>query len=212
WENPDQPPCTITVEDQPYVLTQVAGYKGMRIWHCPELPGRRIQRAIDQATAKDNLERLVIFTSTTVQEWRWPRRAQTGGVNAKLLVHTHTVGQDDPHLVDQLEAITIDFDEDPSLVEVLSRMRAAFDVEAEAASVAAARLMAGLYNALDDTDLDANEATLLLARLLFLLFGDDSGMWRANMFRDWLATHTTATTLHTDLADLFDVLNTPEKQ
>lgn len=212
WENPDQPPRTITVEDQPYVLTQVAGYKGMRIWHCPKLPGRRIQRAIDQAIAKDNLERLVIFTGAVEQEWRWPRRAQTGGVNAKLLAHTHTVGKDDPHLVDQLEAITIDFDEDPTLVEVLARMRAAFDVEAEAASVAAARLMARLYNALDETDLEAHEATLLLARLLFLLFGDDSGMWRTNMFRDWLATHTTANTLHTDLAGLFEVLNTPEKQ
>ncbi|WP_152191153.1 class I SAM-dependent DNA methyltransferase [Georgenia satyanarayanai] len=211
WDNPDQPDRTVAFENSTYTLTQVAGYKGMRIWHCSELPGRRIQRALDQALEKDNFERLVIFTSDTEQEWRWPRRAQTGGVNAKLLVHAHKVGEDDTHLIDQLDAITIDFDEDPTLVEVLARMRSAFDVEAEAASVAAARLMARLYTELEASELSTHDATLLLARLLFLLFGDDSGMWRTNMFRDWLATYTTDTTLHTDLIDLFDVLNKDEK-
>ena len=211
WDNPDQSARTVTLENRTYTLTQVAGFKGMRIWHCPELPGRRIQRVLDQALAKDNLERLVIFTGDAEQEWRWPRRAQTSGVNAKLLVHTHKVGQDDKHLIDQLDAITIDFDEDPTLVEVLARMRSAFDVEAEAASVAAARLMARLYNELEASRLSAHDATLLLARILFLLFGDDTGMWRSNMFRDWLATHTTAARLHTDLSDLFEVVDTDEQ-
>ncbi|MFH5822296.1 class I SAM-dependent DNA methyltransferase [Georgenia sp. AZ-5] len=211
WDNPDQPPRTITVEGADYTLRQVAGYKGMRIWHCPQLPGRRTQRAIDQAVAKDNLERLVIFTGDIQQEWRWPRRAQTGGVNAKLLVHQHIVGEDDKHLVDQLTAIAIDFDDDPSLVEVLAKMRSAFDIEAEAASVAAARLMNRLYTDLEKSKVNGHDATLLLARLLFLLFGDDSGMWRTNMFRDYLVNHTSEATLQRDLTDLFNVLNTAER-
>lgn len=211
WDNPDQPSRTVTVDGVDYTLTQVAGYKGMRIWHCADLPGRRIQRHIDNLIAKDNLERLVIFTNSYQQEWRWPRRAQTGGVNAKLLVHQHTVGEPDTHLVDQLSAITIDFDNEPTLPELLARMRSAFDVEAEAASVAAARLMSRLYADLEASAVTGHDATLLLARLLFLLFGDDSGMWRTDMFRDWLANHTSEATLHVDLEDLFEVLDTPEK-
>lgn len=212
WDNPDQPPRTVTVDGSDYTLRQIAGYKGMRIWHCPQLPGRRTQRGLDQAIAKDNLERLVIFTNAEHQEWRWPRRAQTGGVNAKLLVHQHIVGQDDTHLVDQLTAITINFEDEPTLVELLARMRAAFDVEAEAASVAAARLMGQLYTDLDASKVTTHDATLLLARLLFLLFGDDSGMWKKDLFRDYLLTHTNEATLHADLNDLFHVLNTPERE
>ncbi|MGO4785203.1 DNA methyltransferase [Cryobacterium sp. W22_MBD10_FK3] len=212
WNNPDQPAKEIEVEGNTYSLTQVAGFKGLRIWYCAELPPRKIQRVIDEQIGQGSHERLVIFAEPTRQEWRWPRRSQLGAANAKLLVHQHVVGNDDPHLGNQLKAIAIDFDTDISLVELLAKMRLAFDAEAEAASVQAARLMGRLYTELDIAGANERDATLLLARLLFLLFGDDSGMWSAGMFYEFINNQTTAENLNKQLHELFDVLNTDEGQ
>lgn len=213
WDNPDRPKISINVEDTPYTLTQVAGYKGLRIWHCGELPPRKAQRQIDVLVGTDNHERLVIFTSEQKQEWRWPRRAQLGSANAKLLVHEHLVGDRTTHLTQRLQAIELDFDRDISLVALLDKMRDAFDQEAETASVAAARLMGTLYTELEAVGVGEHDATLLLARLLFLLFGDDADMWSpAGLFERYLRDHTNPGSLHVELQDLFAVLDTEESK
>ncbi|MGY2119176.1 class I SAM-dependent DNA methyltransferase [Nocardia gipuzkoensis] len=213
WDNPDQPDLTIDIDDEGFTLTQVAGYKGLRIWHCPVLPPRKTQRLIDVLVGKDNHERLVIFTNNHKQEWRWPRRAQLGSTNAKLLVHEHVVGDRATHLTQRLQAIELDFDEDIPLVALLDKMRDAFDHEAETASVAAARLMGTLYTELETAGVGEHDATLLLARLLFLLFGDDADMWRPEgLFERYLREHTTSENLHKDLQKLFEVLDTDEKK
>ncbi|MHC6215545.1 class I SAM-dependent DNA methyltransferase [Rhodococcus ruber] len=213
WNNPDRPDLTVEVDDGTFTLQQVAGYKGLRIWHCPVLPPRKAQRQIDVLVGKDSQERLIIFTNDQRQEWRWPRRAQLGSANAKLLVHEHFVGDHNTHLNQRLKVIELDFDEDLSLVALLEKMRDAFDLEAETASVAAARLMGTLYAELEAVKLNEHDATLLLARLLFLLFGDDADMWKpADLFGRFLRNHTTAETLHTCLQELFEVLDTPGSQ
>ena len=211
WGNPDQNETKFDVNDQVYNLIQVAGYKGLRIWHCPVLPPRKVQRILDDLVGKDSHERLIIFTGDKRQEWRWPRRAQLGSVNAKLLAHEHVVGDRSTHLTHRLEAIELGFDEDISLVTLLERMRDAFGREAETASVQAARLMGALYGELEAAGIEDHDATLLLARLLFLLFGDDADMWKPeNVFENYLLEHTTAESLHADLLTLFEVMNTPE--
>ncbi|WP_066906500.1 DNA methyltransferase [Millisia brevis] len=213
WNNPDRPDLAIEVDDEIFSLTQVAGYKGLRIWHCPVLPPRKTQRMIDVLVGKDNHERLVIFSNERRQEWRWPRRAQLGSANAKLLVHEHHVGDQATHLTDRLQAIELDFDTDITLVALLDKMRDAFDHEAETASVAAARLMGTLYTELEAAGVGEHDATLLLARLLFLLFGDDADMWKPEgLFERYLRESTTAADLHKDLQGLFEILDTDEKQ
>ncbi|MBP0645197.1 hypothetical protein J8J17_25745, partial [Mycobacterium tuberculosis] len=79
------------------------------------------------------------------QEWRWPRRAQLGAANAKLVVHEHIIGDRSSPLTGRLATVRIGITDRPTLVELLDRMRDAFDTEAEKASVAAARLMGALY-------------------------------------------------------------------
>lgn len=213
WNNPDRPPLVFEVDGTEYTLTQVAGYKGLRIWHCPTLPPRRTQREIDVLVGKDNLERLVIFTDQHRQEWRWPRRKQLGSTNAKLVVHPHLVGDRTTHLAERLRAIELDFDVDLPLVTLLERMRDAFDREAETASVAAARLMGTLYTHLENAGVGEHDATLLLARLLFLLFGDDADMWKpAGLFEEFLRDTTTAEDLHKQLIELFGALDVDEKK
>lgn len=213
WGNPDQSDLELDIDDEIFTLTQVAGYKGLRIWHCAELPPRKTQRMIDILVGNDNHERLVIFSNENKQEWRWPRRAQLGSTNAKLLVHEHLVGDRTTHLTQRLQAIELDFDEDLPLVALLERMRDAFDKEAETASVAAARLMGTLYTELEAGGVGEHDATLLLARLLFLLFGDDADMWKpAGLFELYLRESTTAENLHTELLGLFAILDTEERK
>ncbi|MBB2925550.1 class I SAM-dependent DNA methyltransferase [Cellulomonas cellasea] len=214
WHNPDHPPLSFDLDSGgAYTFTQVAGYKGLRIWTCPVVPDRRTQRALDALLGQYSTERLVIFADDVRQEWRWPRKTQTGGINAKLMVHPHTRGVHNQSLVTRLAAITIDFDDDVSLVDLLDRMRDAFNAEAETASVQAARLMGRLYTELELSAVPSDAATLLLARLLFLAFADDSDMWvgQPELFKTHLQEHTTDATLHTDLVALFDVLSTDER-
>lgn len=211
WNNPDQSDFEVITEVDSYRLTQVAGFKGLRVWFHDGMPSRVEQRLVDQAIGAKNLERLVIFADDDNQAWRWPRRAQMSGANAKLVLHQHVVGQADDRLGEQLDSIRIGFDEDITLVELLGRMRAAFDVEAELASVRAARLMGALYSELEAAGWADHDATLLLARLLFLFFADDSAMWEAQLFQDFALNNTTPDDLADRLEALFRVLNTDER-
>lgn len=214
WSNPDRRPLTVTLDDgSDHTLNQVAGYKGLRVWLCEGLPDRRTQRKIDAVVGLDNHERLIVFANGSKQEWRWPRRARTSGANTSLMVHPHIVGETNPHLVERLRAVQLKYDEDPTLVELLARMRAAFDSQAETAAVRGSRLMGTLYKQLEDAKVDEGPATLLLARLLFLLFADDTGMWksRPDLFKNYLAQHTSAAMLHTDLTGLFRALDDADK-
>ena len=94
--------------------------------------------------------------------------------------------------------------------------------EAEAASVKAATLMGELYVTLtgdadeglsiDAEDEESLDASILLTRLLFLMFGDDAGLWEKGLFDEFVKTRTDEDggDLGSQLNTLFDVLNTPE--
>lgn len=96
--------------------------------------------------------------------------------------------------------------------------------EEEAASVKAASLMANLYVALtgdadedivEDADDESDQSlivSVMMTRLLFLMFGDDAGLWERGLFHDFLINRTEAdgSDLGSQLNALFDVLNTPE--
>ncbi|MEX5237337.1 DNA methyltransferase [Kocuria arenosa] len=101
--------------------------------------------------------------------------------------------------------------------------------EEKAASLDAAARMAALWQALvgdeadeavgdeaptnpEDEDALAHEASVLLTRLLFLLYGDDAGLWEADLFRRWVEYDTTADNLGPQLQGLFTLLNTPGSQ
>jgi len=99
--------------------------------------------------------------------------------------------------------------------------------EEQAASIKASRIMANLFTAMagDDVDEDVADAaptnpededeevqrtSVFLTRLLFLLFGDDAGLWEQDLFYRFVHEHTTSENLGGQLDALFDVLNTPE--
>ena len=207
WSKPDAPR---EFEAHGAQLDKVATYRGMAVWVCYQLPTRPEQRLIDAELAKVSAERLVIFTDGGSQDWRWPRHAKLGSVNAKLMAHRHEIGTPDPDLRDRLETMKIGIDDEflslPALVE---RMRQVFDRESETASSKAARLMGRLYEDLAKAGMETSQATQLLGRLLFLWFGDDTNMWTKDAFHNWLAEHTTPENLTDKLSELFDAVNNP---
>jgi hypothetical protein len=74
----------------------------------------------------------------------------------------------------------------------------------------AARLMANLYLELEDHGFEGHETSIFLVRILFLLFGDDTGMWAKNTFLKLvMETKEDGRDIGTKFGTLFDVLNTP---
>lgn len=74
----------------------------------------------------------------------------------------------------------------------------------------AAKLMANLYLELEDHGFEGHETSVFLIRILFLLFGDDTGMWSKNLFLKLvMGTKEDGSDIGTKLDTLFTVLNTP---
>jgi type I restriction-modification system DNA methylase subunit len=82
----------------------------------------------------------------------------------------------------------------------------------EAANVKAARLMGRLYEELSRHGYEGHDASILLVRLLFLMFGDDTGMWEKGLFAEFIEARTEndGSDLGPQLAHLFQVLDKEE--
>src|SRR5699024_3127630 len=128
--------------------------------------------------------------------------------------------------------ITFSLSELPDHIDQL-RFLAGFEAvtkeEEEEASIQASKLMADLFTAMagdegdeavgDDAPTSPEEeahrtqqTSMYLTRLLFLLFGDDAGLWEQDLFYRFVLEETTAGNLGAQLNSLFEVLNTPENR
>ncbi|HZJ49054.1 MAG TPA: DNA methyltransferase, partial [Acidimicrobiia bacterium] len=198
---------------------------GVRVWEVPALPGSAAEAKLDQAIAKNSTNRLVIFHDGDQQVWRWPSRTAKGaGVISRPARHVHRVGSPDPQFVAKLDAIRLPSDVVLDVNDLLSRVRGAFDVETKNETKRASKLMAQMYAAVEkgylcgsDPKKRDHEISVSLARVLFLLFGDDTEMWKnatgeplPDLFQDFVKDHTERD--GSDIADrfnaLFEVLDT----
>ena len=101
--------------------------------------------------------------------------------------------------------------------------------EEEDASVEASQVMASLYTAMlgdeadeavgddaprmaEEEDLATQRASVFLTRLLFLLYGDDAGLWEEDLFHRFVLYDTTPDTLGPQLQALFGVLNSKQRR
>lgn len=181
WNRPDHPSISVVVDGSGYPLTQVAGYKGIRVWACSAVPDRRTQRMIDHEVKKISNERLLIFHDSVHQEWRWPQSSDTQGRSQpRLVTHQHFVGKDNPALLQRLGMVRLGITEEPTVVELLQRMRRAFD--ADRVTNAFYRqfltqhqaLVSALKGLADEDDREWYSA-LLLNRLMFIYFMQRKG-------------------------------------
>lgn len=81
-------------------------------------------------------------------------------------------------------------------------------------NVRAAELMGRLHDAIRDTRYDGHKLEVFLTRLLFCLFGDDTGIFPRDAFVTFLETKTREDGLDVgpQLSFLFQLLNTPPEQ
>jgi len=229
WHSPDQAPIEIELEDGSKVkATNVSSFKGVRVWEVPAVPGSAAEAKLDQAIAKNSTNRLVICHDGDKQVWRWPSRTAKGaGVISRPARHVHRVGSPDPQFAAKLDAIRLPSDVVLDVNDLLSRVRGAFDVETKNETKRASKLMAQMYAAVEkgyesgsDPKKRDHEISVSLARVLFLLFGDDTEMWKdakgeplSDLFQDFVKDHTERD--GSDIAErfnaLFEVLDTAPK-
>lgn len=224
WLAPDvKQSVTVTDDDGRTVSARnIASYKGLRVWLCDERPGSALEAALDRLIAKTSTDRLVIFDDDKEQVWRWPvRRAKNGSVTSRLTSHRHKKGEADPKFAARLDAIRMPFDVVLDANTVLGRVREAFDTEAQNESKRASKLMANMYAAVEnaypqkvDLKVRDHEISVTLARILFLMFGDDTEMWETDAFRNVIQHETLpdGSDLARVLNDLFAFLDTAMPQ
>lgn len=223
WDQPTAKPLTVEMDTRSFHVTPVAGFHGLHVWACGSLPDRSTQAQIDREVSATSTERLIIFHDEAKQEWRWPRYNKNRGTNmSKLLVHEHTVGSDHSALEQRLQKIALDIEDEITLVQLLERMRTAFDVEESEESSKAAKAMAHLYYELEshlpqvgpEASSNLHKISVTMARVLFLVFADDTMMWdEENLFQNFVAFETTkdGSDLAPKLEQLFAILNQDPK-
>jgi len=120
------------------------------------------------------------------------------------------------HLDDDRRTVEFPLAELPQRVEEFAfligqEQRAWGTIEEQAATIKAAQLMGVLYEQVAKTGYDDHETSILLTRLLFLMFGDDTGLWERNLFAEFIALRTSGdgSDLGGQLAHLFQVLDRP---
>lgn len=85
---------------------------------------------------------------------------------------------------------------------------------AEAANIKAAEQLGKLHDQLKEVGYEGHPLEVLLVRLLFCLFAEDTGIFEKNQFREYLDLRTTedGSDLGMHLEALFQVLNTPAEK
>jgi len=131
WNQPTAGSIVLTLDGEKITLTPISNFKGIQVWGCSSVPNARIQREIDKEISKTSAERLVIYFDDAHHIWRWPMsREATGKGIVRLVSHEHLKGHKTLSLLQRLQQISISLTEpEPSLVEMLLRMRKAFDAE-----------------------------------------------------------------------------------
>jgi len=96
---------------------------------------------------------------------------------------------------------------------IISGNRAKISEEEITVDQQAAKLMANLYLELESHGFEGHETSIFLVRLLFLLFGDDTGMWSKNLFLKLVMdTKEDGSDVGTKLDNLFNTLNSPREK
>ncbi len=84
------------------------------------------------------------------------------------------------------------------------------ETDEEKVNQEAARRIANVYDAVERKGYESTEISILLARILFCLFAEDTGIFERKQFENYVK-NCTGKTLGNKLLELFQVLNTPVK-
>ena len=198
----------------------VAMQSGIPVWVCrvDRIPSNTSQLEVDRTLRALSMHRLCIFVQEGVgftprQVWRWPSASSSRLTCHELLV------TDEAQIEALLERCVLlyltsdDIANGVSPLALLDRMRRGFDIETFNETRDASNQMADLFESLAKAGMsDDKQISTVMARLLFLLFADDTQMWSetedSNSFERMIrGTHQEGTDLAQRLNELFDLLN-----
>ena len=124
----------VTVADETYALEAIAHKRGMVAYQyvadsARALPDYPTRQKIERDVGKTVREHLIIYADADAQYWHWVKREP--GRPDRSRQHIYRLGQAGESLIQKLEQIVValEEEEDLTLVDVTSRVRAAFDVE-----------------------------------------------------------------------------------
>lgn len=132
WDRPGSRQTEIiNAGGRDYHLSPVADKRGVRIFHCSEIPDRGIRQSIEREITKRAFEHLIIFTDEerTRQIWQWVAREK--GKPAAFREHLWLANSAPDPLIQKLDhiAFTLNDEEGLTLSGTTLRMRDAFDRE-----------------------------------------------------------------------------------
>ena len=132
WDRPGSRQTEIiNAGGRDYHLSPVADKRGVRIFHCSEIPDRGIRQYIEREITKRAFEHLIIFTDEerTRQIWQWVAREK--GKPAAFREHMWLANSAPDPLIQKLDhiAFTLSDEEGLTLSGTTLRMRDAFDRE-----------------------------------------------------------------------------------
>jgi len=183
WDNPaSRHNETVTAEGVSFTLTPVAEKRGVRIFHCPDIPDRPLRQRIEREVTRLAYEHLIIFSdpAETRQVWQWVAREK--GKPAAFREHLWLTAQSPDPLLQKLDHIAFSLDEEEglTLAGATVRMRDAFDRERitkrfyEAFKQQHDRFL-GFIEGLARTTDRQWYASLMLNRLMFVYFIQKKG-------------------------------------
>lgn len=160
----------------------IAEKRGMVVFHVTTIPEHKFRRKIEQQIAKTHRENIIIYTDSkqAQQVWQWVRRE--AGKPLANRERQFYKGQSGENIAQVLAAIAFSLDEEDELtiVDVTSRVRASFDVD---------RVTRRFYDHfkrehdafmkfiqnIPDEDFQRWYASIMLNRLMFIYFVQKKG-------------------------------------
>lgn len=82
------------------------------------------------------------------------------------------------------------------------------EIDEEKVNQEAARKIANVYDTIERKGYKSDDIAILLARILFCLFAEDTGIFKPDQFYNYILNHTTGPNLGENLLSLFKILNT----
>jgi type I restriction-modification system DNA methylase subunit len=107
----------------------------------------------------------------------------------------------------KIEELAERLDEFIFFIEFAKRL----ETDEEKVNQEAARRIANLYDAIERKGYNTKDIAILLARILFCLFAEDTGIFKHKQFENYIREHTTGHNLGEHLLELFKILNANPK-
>ncbi len=194
WDNYEAD-LIVFVDGVAYTLEAIAEKRGMVVlilWAEMDIPPANVRNQIERQVAQNHREHIVIFADgrRTEQKWLWVRR-ELGRPLARRTVDYAPQRQSGESLIQKLERIAFSFEEEEelTLVDVTSRVRAAFNLEQATKKFydrfrQERNVFENFVEGIPDLDMSKWYVSVMLNRLMFVYFIQKKGFLNGD--RDYL--------------------------